>query len=61
LFRPATSSKEAVWNAGKAWMTGTSPVKGTWSCCLVPRGERAGVRGIGGMTRRSLRPFLELM
>src|ERR1700730_1791762 len=32
LFRPPTSSKKAVWTAAKAWMTGTSPVKGTWRC-----------------------------
>ena len=35
VFQPPTSSKKAVWTAVKAWMTGTSPVKGTWSCSRV--------------------------
>src|SRR5207237_165516 len=35
LVRPPTSWREAVWTAGKPWMTGTSPVKGTWSYSRV--------------------------
>ena len=30
-----TSWREAVWTAGKPWMTGTSPVKGIQSCFRV--------------------------
>jgi hypothetical protein len=40
VFRPPTSSKKAVWTAVKAWMTGTSPVKGTWSCSWVSANNR---------------------
>ena len=40
LFRPPTSSKKAVWTAVKAWMTGTSPVKGAWSCPWVLANNR---------------------
>jgi hypothetical protein len=40
LLRPPTSSKKTVWIAGKAWMTGTSPVKGTWSCSRVRTNNR---------------------
>ena len=40
LFRPPTSSKKALWTAGKAWMTGTSPVKGTWSCSRIATNNR---------------------
>src|SRR6266446_5910900 len=35
-----TSSKEAVWTAGKAWMTGTSPVKENWSCSRIAANNR---------------------
>jgi len=32
LFRPTTSSKDAVWTAGKASMTGNKPGQGAWGC-----------------------------
>src|ERR1700730_19138647 len=40
VFRPPTSSKKAVSTAGKAWMTGTSPVKGTWSYSRIAANNR---------------------
>ena len=40
VFRPPTSSKKVMWTAVKAWMTGTSPVKGTWSCPWVSANNR---------------------
>src|ERR1700738_2324760 len=40
VFRPPTSSKKVMWTAVKAWMTGTRPVKETWSCSRVSANNR---------------------
>src|SRR3984893_10605311 len=52
LFRTPTSSKKAVWNAGKPWMTGTSPVKGAWSCSRVAANNQFPVQHFTAAVRR---------
>jgi hypothetical protein len=41
LSRPSMSSKEAVPTARKAWMAGTSPAKGIWSCVRIATSNRS--------------------